>query len=314
MNSNSNAHSQIVKIGIICIVIIFGIMLAVRAGNIKVNNVTIKLANQSELNIMTSKTKVSEILAENHIIILDDERVIPDLELDISESKTITIVKNSDESISEASKENVEEILNDILDNYGIITEKIIVEKVEIPFETITKDVSEESSNTQNKVLQEGKNGLKEVTYKVKYQNEVEIARVQLSEIIVKEPINKIVQISTKQISSRNNTSRRAVSGTVAEYQAYAEQRCYDYGWSESDFNCLVSLWNRESGWRVTAQNSSSGAYGIPQALPASKMASAGSDYLTNYKTQIDWGLSYIKARYGTPTQAWNSMQNKGWY
>ena len=116
------------------------------------------------------------------------------------------------------------------------------------------------------------------------------------------------------QVTSRSSDERVAVSGTVAEYQAYAKERCYAFGWSDSDFNCLVKLWNRESNWRVTAKNSSSGAYGIPQALPASKMASCGSDYLTNYKTQINWGLGYIKARYGTPTAAWNHSQQKGWY
>ena len=99
-------------------------------------------------------------------------------------------------------------------------------------------------------------------------------------------------------VSSRSETPARvATSGSVAEYQAYAKQRVYEYGWSDADFNALVNLWNRESGWQVTNKNRSSGAYGIPQALPASKMASAGSDYLTNYKTQINWGLSYIKSR-----------------
>ena len=316
MNSSKHAQSQLIKISIICIIIILGLVLGVKAGNIKLHDVTIKLANNSELNVITSKTKISEILEENHILILENEEVFPDLDNELGESKTITIVISTDvlQNSNEISTENTEEILNDLLDNYGIITEKIVVEQVEIPFETITKDISEGSSNTQNKVLQEGQNGLKEITYKVKYQNDVEIDKIQLSEEIVKEPVNKIVQISTKQISSRSGISRLAVSGTVAEYQEYAKQRCYDYGWSESDFYSLVALWNRESGWRVTAQNSSSGAYGIPQALPASKMSSAGSDYLTNYKTQIDWALSYIKARYGTPSQAWYNSQVKGWY
>ncbi len=93
----------------------------------------------------------------------------------------------------------------------------------------------------------------------------------------------------------------------VAEYQAYARARCSAYGWSTADFNCLVALWNKESGWNPNAYNSRSGAYGIPQALPASKMATAGTDYRTNYKTQINWGLSYIKSRYGSPSAAWSA-------
>ena len=84
-------------------------------------------------------------------------------------------------------------------------------------------------------------------------------------------------------------------------------------GWS-SQFSCLNSLWNRESRWNYRAQNPSSGAYGIPQALPGSKMASAGSDWRTNPVTQIEWGLDYIAGRYGTPCGAWAHSQNVGWY
>ena len=84
-------------------------------------------------------------------------------------------------------------------------------------------------------------------------------------------------------------------------------------GWSESDFTALVNLWNKESGWRTTAANPS-GAYGIPQALPGSKMASAGADWQTSATTQITWGLGYIAGRYGTPTAAWAHSQAYNWY
>jgi hypothetical protein len=86
------------------------------------------------------------------------------------------------------------------------------------------------------------------------------------------------------------------------------------YGWSSSQFSCLVSLWNQESGWNVTASNPSSGAYGIPQALPGSKMASAGADWQTSAATQIRWGLGYIKADYGSPCGAWSHEEADGWY
>lgn len=85
------------------------------------------------------------------------------------------------------------------------------------------------------------------------------------------------------------------------------------YGWGEDQFGCLVSLWNKESGWRVNAANPS-GAYGIPQALPGSKMSSAGADWATNPETQIRWGLGYISGRYGTPCSAWNTSESQGWY
>jgi hypothetical protein len=84
-------------------------------------------------------------------------------------------------------------------------------------------------------------------------------------------------------------------------------------GMGNDQYSCLVSLWNRESHWRVDAENPD-GAYGIPQALPGSKMASAGPDWQTNATTQILWGLGYIKARYGTPCGAWAHSQATGWY
>jgi hypothetical protein len=84
-------------------------------------------------------------------------------------------------------------------------------------------------------------------------------------------------------------------------------------GWGEDQYSCLVALFNRESGWRVNASNPS-GAYGIPQALPGSKMASAGADWQTNPATQITWGLNYIAGRYGTPCGAWAHSQSSGWY
>jgi hypothetical protein len=86
------------------------------------------------------------------------------------------------------------------------------------------------------------------------------------------------------------------------------------YGWGEDQFACLVPLWARESGWNVNAYNSSSGATGIPQALPGSKMASAGADWQTNPATQITWGLGYIAGRYGTPCAAWDHSESVGWY
>jgi hypothetical protein len=86
------------------------------------------------------------------------------------------------------------------------------------------------------------------------------------------------------------------------------------YGWSTSQFSCLNSLWNAESGWNVTATNPTSGAYGIPQALPGSKMASAGADWQTDAATQIRWGLGYIQSLYGTPCGAWSHEEADGWY
>ena len=93
-----------------------------------------------------------------------------------------------------------------------------------------------------------------------------------------------------------------------------ARNMLFAYGWGDdSQFACLDQLWNRESGWNPSASNPS-GAYGIPQALPGSKMASAGADWATNPETQIRWGLTYIQGRYGSPCGAWNQSLSSGWY
>ena len=93
-----------------------------------------------------------------------------------------------------------------------------------------------------------------------------------------------------------------------------AEALLAEYGWSRDQFGCLDSLWTRESNWRVNADNPSSSAYGIPQALPGSKMSSAGADWATNPVTQIRWGLGYIADRYGSPCGAWAASERQGWY
>ncbi len=87
-----------------------------------------------------------------------------------------------------------------------------------------------------------------------------------------------------------------------------------EFGFSQDQFGCLDSLWTRESQWRTTADNPNSSAYGIPQALPGSKMSSAGADWATNAATQIRWGLGYIQDRYGSPCGAWGHSQSNGWY
>lgn len=306
------------RIVFIALVLLIILGIGVFAGTKSLNSITVKFSDGTELTVITSKTNVNDILKENNIYVLDNEVVTPSLDENIDSSKIITILRKDDvkQSSLETNEEVIEseEILN--TDN-GTIVEKIVKETVEIPFETITKEVSAGKSGEKvTRVAQEGKNGIKEITYKVKYQNDIEIERTQISEVVVQEPVNKIINVVVTVSSRSESVPRTAVatSGSKADYQAYARQRCSAYGWSENDFNCLVALWNRESGWNPSSRNRSSGAYGIPQALPASKMASAGSDYLTNANTQIDWGLGYIRGRYGSPSAAYQHQQRTGWY
>jgi len=122
-------------------------------------------------------------------------------------------------------------------------------------------------------------------------------------------------QVKAAADRAKEAAERRAaiLRNAQADPRAVAKLMLAERGWS-SQFSCLNSLWNKESRWNYRAQNPSSGAYGIAQALPPSKMASAGGDYMTNPATQIKWGLSYIKGRYTNPCGAWNHSENTGWY
>jgi hypothetical protein len=113
------------------------------------------------------------------------------------------------------------------------------------------------------------------------------------------------------QAATDPETSAPAASGSP---QQVAEAMLRSFGWSSSQFSCLDPLWAHESGWSVSAYNAGSGALGIPQALPGSKMASAGPHWQTDAATQIKWGLEYIKGTYGSPCGAWTHEEATGWY
>ena len=128
---------------------------------------------------------------------------------------------------------------------------------------------------------------------------------------VEKKPEVKLAPASTSQGSG---WAPPAVTPDPGSAQAYAAGAVAARGWSSAEFDCLVALWSKESGWRVNAYNAGSGAYGIPQALPGSKMATAGADWETNAGTQIEWGLGYVSGRYSTPCGAWAHSQDVGWY
>ncbi|WP_026219451.1 transglycosylase SLT domain-containing protein [Embleya scabrispora] len=108
---------------------------------------------------------------------------------------------------------------------------------------------------------------------------------------------------------SDNRGAVEKVSASAADAQAIAKSMM-----SSTQYTCFSNIVERESGWRVDATNRSSGAYGLMQALPASKYQTAGSDWRTNPATQIKWGLSYMNGRYGSPCQAWTFWQGHNWY
>ena len=157
-------------------------------------------------------------------------------------------------------------------------------------------------------VVQAGVPGSQLVTYTVTKVDGKETARVPGVTVVVTPAVDEIVAVGQLTIPPATDVekgSNRELGMTMAADQ---------YGWTGDEWACLDNLWQRESGWSHTSQNLGSGAYGIPQALPGSKMAAFGADWATNPAVQISWGLSYVSGRYGTPCGAWSAFQSKGWY
>ena len=262
MKNDDKASISLKKIICISLIFIFIMTVAVAATNTKLNNVKIILASGYEMNVLTSKKQIAEILDENHIILLEDEKVTPDLQEELSDNKTIKITKKVAEEI-EAPE--VEEILK----SYDTIVEKIVVEKVKIPYETITKTVAT-SGTKQDKIVQYGVDGLKEVTYKIKYQNEKEIEKKEISSKIIRKPVDKIVEVRNTQVTTRSG-------GTTVRYAG-------KWSYSESELDLLCA---------ITAQECSSSYNGALAVITtacnrtqSSKWKSRGSDPLSQYKAK----------------------------
>ena len=220
MKTNEKASLQVLKITIITLILMLTFSIVVRAFNSDLSSVKIILANNYEMNIITSKTKISEILEENHIVVLPEETVYPNKDSEIGKDRTIKItnVNSTEDIITEIAESGDTIALDQVLGNYTAITEKIEVVEETIPYETITKESSSVSSKDRtNQVIQQGRDGLKEVTYKVKYQNNIEISRTVIKERIIKKAKNKIVQVTTQ--TARSSTERYG-STSVAEAAA----------------------------------------------------------------------------------------------
>ena len=269
MKNNDKASISLKKVLIISLVfILFVTSATVLAGNVQPTNVKIILSSGYEMNVLTTKTKVSEILDENHIILLEDEKTVPDKNSELTDNKTIKITKETEEVVEEAEEvENSKNITaEEILASYDNIVEKIITEQVKIPFETVKKDVSSGSKQKQDRIIQQGKDGLKEITYKVKYQNDKEIEKIKLSEKVIKEPVDKIIEVRQKQTVSRSASVR--YSGGKWSYSA-----------SELDLLCAITA--QECG------SSYSGALAVitcaANRAESSRWRRYGSDPLSQY-------------------------------
>lgn len=209
MKKEENASISIMKIICVTIILILLSGIGVMAVNNDLKDVKIILQNGYEMTALTGKATVSEVLAENNIVLDENQKTIPDLNEEIQSGQSIQITDKSynEVQIAKISEEGAKTSLDQLLENYAPITEKIVVEQVTIPYETVTKNTTSGSGDTTNKVLQEGKDGLKEVTYKIKYQNDVEIEKTVISEKVVTEPVNKIVQVQKKVATTSRSVS-----------------------------------------------------------------------------------------------------------
>ena len=209
MKTNEKASFQVLKITIVTVILIITCSVAVLAFNTELNSVKIVLADNYEMNIITTKTKIIDILEENNIVLLPDETVFPTQDSQIGEDRTIKIAKvgTMENMVTQIANADKAITLEQVLGTYATIVEKIVVEEEIIPYETITKNTTSVSEKDRiNQVVQQGKDGLKKVTYKIKYQNDIEISRTIVKEEIIKKAVNKIVQITTA--TSRGDDSR----------------------------------------------------------------------------------------------------------
>ena len=219
MRKDDKASISLKKVISVSIILLLLMGISVMAVSSKVKNVKIILSDGYEMNVLTTKEKVSDILDENHIILLPEENAIPNFDANISDNKTIRIIKENintvqvSENVETSDSVTVQKLLEE---NYNNIVEKVIIEQTTIPFETETKDLSTGNGDKKEVVKQKGIDGIKETTYKIKYQNDIEISKTEISSNITKQPVKKIIEIRNNEVSSRASVDRATVE-TVAQ-------------------------------------------------------------------------------------------------
>ena len=192
------------------------------------------------------------------------------------------------------------------------VATKTVTRMKTLPFSTTRKSDPSLTKGT-TEVVTPGRDGKVRIVYSIVYVDGKEVGQTTLSSVVLAKPRTQVVKVGTKDVPAPVTVAAAptAPAPSPGTAKAIAKQMLTARGWGTDQYDCLVTLWNNESGWRVNATNSSSGAYGIPQALPGSKM---GPGWQTDATVQIRWGLGYIANRYGTPCGAWSYWQANGWY
>jgi resuscitation-promoting factor RpfB len=239
--------------------------------------------------VTTTAATLGEALTEAGIVVGADDVVTASLNAAVPAGQTVEVLRATSEHVTE---ETVEE--------HGVVEKK-----------------DDSLPEGERKVETEGVDGVTTSTYRVVSAGGEEVSRELVATVVSSTKVDEVVRVGTK-VAAPEPAAAEEAAAPAASYsgdpRAIGRELAAARGWGADQFSCLDSLWTRESNWSVTADNPTSSAYGIPQALPGSKMASAGADWATNPATQITWGLDYIAGRYGTPCGAWGHSQSVGWY
>ena len=270
--------------------------------------VTVKVNGKYRVVLGQDFTDVKSVLDAGDITLEPGDQVNPSLTTKVDESTTISIERQGAKMETTESK---------------------------IPFNTVKKDDPSLPKGTE-KVQTEGEEGILEKTNLVTRTGDKVVSSNTFATWVKKAPVEKVVlvgtgnpqpaatsapaQTSNNSNTNANNSSQQAAASSigstapVGEMQQWAHDYLLANGGSEGDFTATVYIISRESGWNVNATNPSSGAYGLAQALPGSKMASHGADWQSNYQTQLKWFWDYCKGRYGSVQGAYNFWQANHWY
>ena len=268
------------------------------------------------------------VVADGETRVIEDhadsvDSVLNSTEIELDKDDLVNVVPVAtlakDKTIDAKSAETAEQAGADVALQVQRVETKKVTRDGAVGFDTHTSKDSDRYKDEGKLVKSKGTKGVRTKVIQVRTVDGEIVHREVISNRVTKEPVDRVVVFGTRErpvekvqaTSTKKSTSTSVPSGSVKEI---GQQMAAARGWSGSEWTCLESLWERESGWNYKAANPSSGAYGIPQALPGSKMGSAGSDWATNPATQIKWGLGYIADRYGTPCGAWGHSESVGWY
>ncbi|PUB22274.1 uncharacterized protein YabE (DUF348 family) [Promicromonospora sp. AC04] len=260
-------------------------------------------------------------VVEDHAESVDS--VLADVKVELDKDDRVSIVPVStlaeDKAIDVKTAKSAKQAGADVAVQVQRVETKKVTQKFDLDYDTKTTKDNDRYEDEDNLVRTEGEEGVRTRVVLLRTVDGEVVARKELSNKVTKQPVDRVVVEGTKErpvveetsVEDTSESSTTVPSGSVKEI---GQQMAAARGWTGSEWTCLDLLWERESGWNYQAANPSSGAYGIPQALPGSKMGTAGSDWATNPATQIEWGLGYIADRYGTPCGAWGHSESVGWY